>query len=82
MDSLPVCSCKLRVDIIKSGCRMSLLVEYWSTLDIVQYHIKIMGLIWKATIVKEEVRPLLAAIFLCNADGLSGWWDGDHFRGK
>ncbi len=52
VNSLVVCSRKLRVDIIEGGCGMFLLAEYWSALDIVQYHIKLMGLIWEAMIVK------------------------------
>jgi hypothetical protein len=46
VDSLVVCSRKLRVDIIEGGHGIFLLAEYWSALDIVQYHIKLMGLIW------------------------------------
>jgi hypothetical protein len=55
MDSLVVCSHESWVNITESGRGIFLLAECLFALDSVQYHIKLMGLIWEAVIIKEDV---------------------------
>ncbi len=69
MSGLAIGQCKARVDVIEGGDRMLVLAKDGAATGLVQKHIKVMGLIRKATIVVEDILALGTTNASSNSNG-------------